>query len=374
MTSTIRSDRYESSTTNGNLVLAPNGTGATVVNGQTMPTAGGLWSGRNMVINGSMAVSQRSVSETGLGTAASYPTLDRYQFAGANTAGRVTMTQTADGPSGIANCLKLACTTADTSVAANEYLFFQTKFEGQNLQRICKGTSDAKQVTVSFWVKGNASATYVVALEDADNTRHCGFTFAVTTSWTRITKTFPADTTGAFDDDNAYSLALIFHLAAGSDRTSGTLPSTWQATVTANRCPGITQFLDSTSRTFFLTGLQMEVGDATPFEHESYSETLQKCQRYYQTINPKVNAIYASGYQNNSERISQVHRLGVEMRAEPTCTVHGTFTVSNCSQPAFTSFSKNTVSTHVLQNSGSAASAYYHANGTDDFFSMDAEL
>ena len=49
------------------------------------------------------------------------------------------------------------------------------------------------------------------------NDRQCSKTFNVTTDWTRIKLTFPADTTGAFDDDNATSLNLNFHLHAGSN-------------------------------------------------------------------------------------------------------------------------------------------------------------
>jgi len=389
MTSTIKADVVTAQTTNGNVTLQGNGTGtvaisdntaitgtlsatgAATLSSQAYPTAGGLWSGRNMVINGSMAVSQRATSATGLGAAASYPTLDRYQLAG-NTNGRVTMSQTADGPSGIANCLKLACTTADTSIASGGYFFFHQKFEGQNLQRWAKGTADAKTVTVSFWVKGNASATYVVALEDADNTRHCGFTFPVTTSWTRITRTFPADTTGAFDDDNAYSLTCIFHLSAGSDRTSGTLPSTWQATVTANRCPGITQFLDSTSRTFFLTGLQMEVGAATPFEHESYSETLQKCQRYFTKIAPKVNAVTVRGYNSSGAVVSSWFSFPTQMRTEPTCAITGTWAVSNCGQPAFQSFSVDGFLFGATTSS--AADTYFYPDASSEYITASAEL
>ena len=64
------------------------------------------------------------------------------------------MTQTADGPSGFANCLKLDCTTADTSIACWRISYLETKFEGQDLQQLKKGTSDAESVTVSFYVKG----------------------------------------------------------------------------------------------------------------------------------------------------------------------------------------------------------------------------
>jgi len=354
-------------TVNDNLTV----TGNLTVNGANNIRGG------NIAYNGAMNIAQRGTSSTGIGASSGYFTLDRWKIDTSDSAGRLTMTQTADGPSGFLNCLKLECTTADTSIAAAENLTLAQKFEGQDLQLLKKGTSDAEQITVSFYVKGNASATYVCELKDNDNTRNNTQAFSVTTSWNRVSLTFAADTTGALDDDNNLSLELNIWLHGGSTYTGGTFASnTWASVTNANRYAGSrTSFFDSTSRTFFITGVQMEVGSSvSDFQYEKISETLANCQRYYQTINPKVNAIYASGYQANSERISQVHRLGIEMRAEPTCTVNGTFTVSNCSQPAFTSFSKNTVSTHVLQNSGSAASAYYHANDTGDFFSMDAEL
>ena len=356
-------------TVNDNLTV----TGNLTVNGTN--NIGG--SSHNIVYNGAMNIAQRGTSSTGIGASSGYFTLDRWKIETSDSAGRLTMTQTADGPSGFLNCLKLECTTADTSIAAAENLSLRQRFEGQDLQLLKKGTSDAEQITVSFYVKGNASATYVCELYDNDNTRNNTQAFSVTTSWNRVSLTFAADTTGALDDDNNLSFQLNIWLHGGSTYTGGTFASnTWASVTNANRYAGSrTSFYDSTSRTFFITGVQMEVGSSvSDFQYEKISETLANCQRYYQTINPKVNAIYASGYQANSERISQVHRLGIEMRAEPTCTVNGTFTVSNCSQPAFTSFSKNTVSTHVLQNSGSAASAYYHANDTGDFFSMDAEL
>jgi hypothetical protein len=331
-------------------------------------------SNRNIAYNGAMQVSQRATSATGLGGATSYPTCDRWNLQG-GTAGRLTMTQTADGPSGFANCIKLDCTTADTSVAADEYLILRQLFEGQDLQRIKKGTSAAEQITVSFYVKASGAFNFILELFDRDNTRGVSKLYATTTDWVRHEITFPADTTGAFGDDNANSMDLAFWLHAGSNYTSGTLQTSWVSNTNANRAAGISSFVSSTDNEFFITGVQMEVGPvATPFEDRSYGQELALCQRYYQTINPKINAIFAAGYQNNSERISQVHRLGIEMRTEPTCTVSGTWTVSGCDQPVFTSFSKNVVSTHILKSGGSAGSAYYHANGTDDFFSMDAEL
>ena len=241
---------------------------------------------RNIIINGAMQVAQRSTSETGLGNSAGFHTVDRFKVnadTSAATAGRYTMSQVADVHDGFANALKFECTTADTSIAAGELFSLEYLFEGQDLQQLKKGTSDAEKVTVSFYVKGNANATYMLELKDTDNTRLIHSQFAVTTSWNRITITFNGDTTGTLDDDNAKSLELRIWLHAGSNYTSGTYTAnTWASQTQANRAVGITSFFDSTDRTFFLTGLQMEVGEqATPFEHRSFGEELALCQRYF---------------------------------------------------------------------------------------------
>ena len=186
--------------------------------------AGGGGVNRNVIINGAMNVAQRGTSSTGLGAEAdTIPTCDRWYHSAGNTAGRFTMTQDSSAPSGFANSLKLACTTADTSIAAAEYFLLRQKLEGQNVQMFAKGTADAKPYAVSFYVKGNASATYVAELMDNDNSnRHVNKTFSVTTDWTRVELSLPADTTGAFDDDNAISLVFSKWLHAGSNFTSGT--------------------------------------------------------------------------------------------------------------------------------------------------------
>ena len=253
---------------------------------------------RNVIINGAMKVAQRGTSETGIGASSGYFTVDRFktQIFGA-TAGRFTMTQESiTDLSGFANCIKLACTTTDTTLAVGEGLVLRQILEGQDLQQFAKGTSDAKEFTVSFYVKGNAAATYVCELYDSDNTRQVSKTFSVTTSWTRVILTFPADTTGAFADDNGISLYLSIWLHAGSDFTSGTLNSTsWAANTNANRAVGISSFFDSTNRTFFITGLQMEVGSqSTPFEHEPVGVTLSKCRRYFEVTDQDME-IFGTG-------------------------------------------------------------------------------
>lgn len=239
---------------------------------------------RNMVVNGSMAVAQRSTSVTGIGAANGFFTADRWQiFQGGSTAGRLTQSQASvTDLAGFPNSLKHEVTTADTSIAANELFQLSQTFEGQNLQALKKGYSDASSFTLSFYVKGTAK-TYVVEMYDGDNTRHVAKTFSVTSSWNRVELTFPADTTGKFDDDNALSLYLIIWLHAGSTYTSGTSPSTWASVTNANRAVGAESLFSATSNTFEITGVQLEVGSqATPFEHRSYGEELYACQRYFQ--------------------------------------------------------------------------------------------
>ena len=285
---------------------------------------------RNIVINGAMQVAQRSTSETGLGASSGYFTLDRWYLYANGTAGRLTMAQVADVHDGFANALKLTCTTADTSIAAGEQVSLMYRIEGQDLQQLKKGTSDAEKVTLSFYVKGNASATYIAELMDADNSsRHVGLAFNVTTDWTRVILTFPADTTGTLDDDNALSLDLTIHLHNGSNFTSGTLQTTWGSLVQANRGVGGTSFLDSTDRTFFITGVQMEVGSqATPFEHRSVAEELALCQRYLYRISGSLYEFFVNGVRNNTNYLWCPLQLPVPLRGQPAITTAGTS--NNC--------------------------------------------
>ena len=266
--------------------------GTSGITNLTSINGGQLGGRRNIVYNGEMKVAQRSASTTGLGAAAGYFTLDRWRISPTATAGRLTMAQVADGPAGFANCLKFTTTTADTSIAATEKLFLQQKFEGQDLQQLQKGTATAKQFTVSFYVKGNAAAIYSVELKDADNNRINTQSFAVTTAWNRIELIFAGDTTGALDDDNAESLAINIWLHGGSNFTGGTYASnTWASTTDANRyaVADRTSIFDATSRTFFITGVQMEIGaSATDFEHRSYGEELTLCHRYYEKSYPST--------------------------------------------------------------------------------------
>ena len=286
--------------------------------------------GRNMVINGGMNVAQRSASVTGIGASDGYFTCDRWNLnvnGSVASAGRLTMSQTSDGPDGIsANCIKIDCTTADTSIAAGEHLILEQRFEGQNLQRMAKGLAGAKQVTVSFYVKASAAFDFVVELYDADHDRQISKLYSTTTDWVRHEFTIPADVDGGdqpLDDDNAGSFLIDFWLHGGSTYTSGTLnTASWANASAANLAAGIDSFFSSTDNNFFITGVQMEVGPvATEFEQEDITTTLQKCQRYCYFHSPSGASLVVQ-YQG-SYRCFQAE-FPVTMRAAPSAAV-GTF-------------------------------------------------
>jgi hypothetical protein len=280
----------------------PTGTTAPIISGQQMPSAGGLWSGRNMVINGAMNISQRSTSVASI-TSTGYYALDRWQVAIVN-GGTWTMSQDTDVPAaqGFLNSLKMDCTTADASFGAADYLYVRTKLESQDCMRIRKGTANAEQVTVSFWTKSAKTGVHIVELLDNDNTRFVSGSYTISSAdtWENHSVTFPADTTGAFADDNGAGLGIHFYMGAGSNYTSGSLGTTW-GTTQANRAVGQVNVADNTANNWYLTGVQLEVGTAiTPFEHESYGETLQKCQRYYEKSYDQGVAVPTNSQTNGS--------------------------------------------------------------------------
>ena len=354
--------------------------------------------GRNMIINGAMNVAQRSASVTGLGASAGYFTCDRWKlnFAG-STAGRLTMSQTSDGPNGIsANCIKLDCTTADTSIAAGEFVILQQLIEGQNLQRLGKGVAGAKQITVSFYVKGSRASTQVCNLYEGDNNRHIGATFSVTTDWTRVEITFPADEddgSSPLADDNTVSIYFQIWLHAGSNFTGGTIQTTWANYVANTTAAGIDSFFSSTDNNFFITGVQMEVGPvATEFEQEDYGTTLAKCQRYFQKQIGGAGSVFerfGSGFSNTSTNFNSIIPMQTAMRAAPALGHNGTMAhyhiyhtntttaLTGLSIDAGADGPNKQVGVNATVSSGLTEGAAGMLNGNNNgtaFISLDAEL
>ena len=242
---------------------------------------------RNIIINGDMIQSQRSTSVSSI-TGSGYNTVDRWHIV-LSGLGTWTQSQSTDVPTGqgFAKSLKMDCTTADASPGSGDFLFLNQKVEGQNVQYLKKGTSSAESTTLSFWVKSNKTGTYICELDDNDNTRNINKSYTINSAdtWEKKEITFAGDTTGAFGNDNANSLQVIWWLGAGSNYTSGTLNNAWESTTNANRAVGQVNLADSTSNEFYITGVQLEAGtSASDFEFLPVDVNLARCQRYYQII------------------------------------------------------------------------------------------
>ena len=342
----------------------------------------------NLIINGDMSVAQRATSASGIGASTGYHTVDRFvtEF---TTSGRMTQSQAAitDLP-GFKYALKCDCTTADTSVDAAEYTLINQRMEGYTVNRLASGTSSAKKSTVSFYVKGNASATYVVELIKAGD-RHINKTFSVTTSWSRVSITFDGDTTTQLAQDNTQELSVNIWIHAGSNYTSGSLQTSWGAYTAANRAVGISSFFDSTDRELFITGMQYELGEvATPFEHETFADNLAKCQRYFYKYisNHDYGPLGANGMQINTNSSSGVMYQGqhpVTMRTGPTMAYGGSWNAEVATGNGSFSLAGSVRSSDLFWQSQEAIgdggangyAAIVYASGDDDaFLSGDAEL
>jgi len=245
-------------------------------------------SNRNLIINGSCIVAQRGTSQTSI-TSSGYYTIDRYKIA--ISTGTITASQSTDVPTGegFAKSFKVDVTTADTSLGGTDFLHVQQAIEGQDLQGLAYGTSSAKNITLSFFVKSNKTGIYCICLEKSDNTRYdftVEYTISSANTWEKKTITIAPDSNiqasaGAIDNDNGKGFNLKFVLAAGGDRDNG-VNNTWNSSTPAHSTSNQVNLLDSTSNEWYLTGVQLEVGSvATDFEHRSFGQELALCQRYY---------------------------------------------------------------------------------------------
>jgi len=280
---------------------------------------------KNLIINGAMQISQRATTSTGI-TEIGYYTVDRWNNS-MLTAGTWTSTQDTDAPDGFGSSLKMQCTTANASLSAGSYNNITTRFEGQNLQYLKKGTIDSKSLTVSFWVKSNKTGTYVAEMQDFNNSRinSQSFTIDTASTWEKKTITYIGDTSGALTNDNNQSLNWKIWLAAGTTFTSGTLATSWEAYDNANRAVGQVNLADSTDNYINITGVQLELGStATPFEHRSYGQELALCQRYYQQYGSSgTTTAIGAGVWFSTTQVLALFPFIREMRTAPTMTVSG---------------------------------------------------
>jgi len=288
----------------------------------------GALSNRNIVINGEMTVAQRGTSfSPGTST---ITTLDRFKSGvGSSFNFDTTLTQSTDAPTGFNNSLKVTPDSTQTPTGSQNGAI-RYDIEAQDMQRFGYGSSDAKKITVSFYVKSNKTGTYTFQLLGYDGQGTCliGYTIDSANTWERKSITFDPDTTNAFDNNVSLGVIMAWNLAGGPDDVLA--PNTnWASSSTGFRIvSGQVNFMDSTANEWYLTGVQMEVGtEATPFEHRSFGQELALCQRYYFVNDPDAVVTYmASGaYTSHATTAIHVVNFPATMRAAPTV---GSYTLS----------------------------------------------
>jgi len=258
-------------------------TGSLSVNDNFYPTAGPL-SNRNLIINGAMNIAQRGTSSTDEG----YQTVDRYFIQ--RSGGTVTQTQTGISSGspydeGFRNVVRQTNTGTTTGADSHRNTF--QYIEAQNLaQSGWNYTSSSSYVTLSFWVRSSVGQEFYGYLRTFDGTEQ-GYSFSTGTlsadTWTKVTKTIPGNSNITIDNNNGTGLQVNISPFWGTTYTdSGNTLESWAAFSSGSRTPDYTNtWANTTNATFDITGLQLEVGErATPFEHRSYADDLQRCLRY----------------------------------------------------------------------------------------------
>jgi hypothetical protein len=278
---------------------------------------------KNRIINGAMVIDQRNAGASG--TAASY-TVDRWQFyAGLATKG--TWQQNAGSvtpPVGFVNYLGFTSNSA-YSVSAGDYFTFVQLIEGYNIADLNWGTANAKTVTLSFQVYSSLTGTFGGSLKGASNTRSYPFTYSipVANTWTTVSVTVAGCTDGTWLTTNGIGLWACFGLGVGS--TYSTTAGSW-ATGNYLSATGATSVVGTNGATFYITGVQLEVGSsATGFEYVNYQTSLANCQRYYyQIIDTSVASIVGSGQTQLTNTFNTPFRYPVQMRSAPSLVTTGT--------------------------------------------------
>ena len=289
---------------------------------------------KNFFINGDFVIAQRTASATAAGDG-TYTTLDRMQTYNNGTSGAYTTAQTSlsaadQATTGQIFAYDIQCTTADTSVASGAYAMVRQRIEAQYLQSLLYGSSAAKTLTLSFYVKSNLTGTTSGCIIKHDSTAQAflfEYTINSANTWEKktIKITPPATSGGEVDYNNGTGFSIQWNLQIGSAYLGGS-NVTWDETNSYYGTTNTLNVLSSTDNDLFLTGVQLEIGDAaTDFEHLPRDVQLNRCLRYYYDLASTgeftddatyiaMAAAYTSAY------VLAFCHFPVPMRAEPTLT------------------------------------------------------
>jgi hypothetical protein len=295
---------------------------------KTRGTDSVVGTGKNIIINGAMRVAQRGTSAASISSNGYFST-DRMKFY-ESSSGVFTVEQASDAPSGsgFEYSHKVTATTPDTSTAPTDLIVpLHYIVEKKDVHtRLAYGTSSAKPITMSFWIKSNVTGTYTIsAYRAAAPARVQAQTYTISSAntWEFKTLTFLGDTTEAID----VNLDFYFNGLVGGGYSAASTTSGWATYTTTNWAGGHTATLfDTANDTWQITGLQLEVGDtATDFEHRSFGEDLALCQRYFYMFESKAFDMHLDYDADSatSEYLQGGISFPVEMRSTPSSSGNG---------------------------------------------------
>jgi len=267
---------------------------------------------KNMIINGAMRINQRNgtSSYTIPHDTNAYGGPDRWAVNEA-TDGSVSVNMDGDpaGSNGdgydvqeFTRAFQIACSGTATLSSGHNTHFYQN-IEGYNITHLGWGTGSAKPVTLSFWIKTNKAGTYAVGLANNAADRCCirDYHQMGDSKWNKVVLTFPGCPDGTWLQTNGIGMRVRFCLASGvtyDDGVDGAWVNSNELCTTTSQ---VVNFMDSTNNRFFITGVQLEVGEnATEFENRSFGEELELCQRYFQSNFPTGVAPQNGYYNANS--------------------------------------------------------------------------
>ena len=274
----------------------------------------------SLIINGDMLINQRNTVFTNPNGA--FP-VDR--FGVEQYVSTTTTEQSTTAPSGYSNSLKVTNGNAYTPTSANFTYRVYQNIEGYNTAPLLFGYSSAKTVTISFWVRSSLTGTFGVALQNSAQDRSYVSTYTISQADTfeQKTITITGDVAGTWiGATNGVGLRLIFDLGSRANRE--TTAGSWQSG-NYSRTSGCVEFNATTSATFYVTGVKLEEGsEATDFQHTSYAEELEKCQRYYYKRTPSNasgEALSLTSANTGGSNAQPWLFLPTTMRTNPTMTL-----------------------------------------------------
>jgi hypothetical protein len=309
---------------------------------------------RNRIINGAMVIDQRNAGASVTPTTGVY-LLDRWSVETSQNS-KFTYGQNLNSatlPTGFSNYLGCQTSTAYTPTSS-DYFLLQQKIEGFNVSDLGWGTANAKTVTLSFQVYSSLTGTFGGNIQNGGATRFYPFTYTISSAntWTTISVTIAGDTTGTWLTTNGTGLIVRYGLGVGSTYlgTAGSWGGTAYFGVT-----GATSVVGTNGATFYITGVQLEVGsNATSFEYRPYGTELALCQRYYfKWLNDTGSAKILSNMQVwlTTAVYGKLIDLPVQMRAQPTTvTSSGSFYPSSQNGTGQPNFSSTNVDTNTKNN------------------------